>query len=191
MKALLALALLVPCLALAAASATQAWPIDPARSEAQFSVRKFWVAHARGTFPAVRGTLLRTTGSDGGDRGEVDADLDVATLRMNAVGDREFALGPGLFDASRFPHIRFHSDPFPLANLATGGPLRGRLLLHGETRAVTLSLLPSDCPRTPLACVIRVRGTLSRSNFGMREHRALLGDAVRLDLRVFLRPPAD
>jgi polyisoprenoid-binding protein YceI len=63
------------------------------------------------------------------------------------------------------------------------------LTLHGEHHPVTLLLQPSACPRQPLACVIRVRGTISRLRFGMRDWRGVLSSSVALDLRISLREP--
>lgn len=193
MKAALALALLLlPCLALAAvpATGTRTWPIDPAQSLAQFSVRKFWFAHERGTFPDLRGSLRRFDTHVGVDLAEVEATLDVADLQMDDASDREHALGANFFDVARFPVIRFSSDPFPLGELAGGGTLHGLLTLHGERHPVAFALLPSDCPRQPLECVIRLRGTISRSLFGMRMWRGVLSDKVDLDLRIRLAPAA-
>lgn len=192
MKAALALALLLPCLALAAAPAseTRTWPIDPAQSLAQFSVRKFWFAHERGTFPNMRGNLRGIDSAAGLDLAEVEATLDVADLQMDDADDREHALGGNFFDAARFPVVRFNSDPFPLVELAGGGNLHGLLTLHGERHPVAFALLPSDCPRQPLECMIRLRGTISRSLFGMRMWRGVLSDKVELDLRIRLAPQA-
>lgn len=189
MKAALALALLLlPAFGIAHASeAAQTLTIDPAQSQVQFSVRKFWFAHVRGTFPALAGTLHRIDTHIGADLARVDADLAVAGLQMEDAGDRERALGAGFFDATQFPAIHFDSDPFPMNELVAGGMLRGILSLHGEHHPVTLALQPSDCPRQPLQCVIRVRGTISRSSFGMRGWRGVLSDKVELDLRIVLR----
>lgn len=189
MRACFIAVLLLPYLAAAAASepATRTWPIDPAQSSVQFSVRKFWFAHVRGTFPALQGTLQRVDTRLGVDLAEVDATLAVAGLEMDATGEREHALGPGFFDAARFAAVHFDSEPFPLAELVGGGSLRGELALHGVRRAVEFELLPSDCPRQPLACAIRVRGSISRSAFGMRKWRGVLSDKVELDLRIVLR----
>lgn len=179
--------LLLPGPAAAAADATQTWPIDPAQSQVQFSVREFLFAHVRGTFPELSGTLRRIDTRAGAAAVQVDATLDVAGLQMDDAHDRAHALGPGFFDAARFPAIRFESDPFPLDETASGGTLGGLLTLHGERHPVTMKVLPSDCPRQPLACVIRVRGTISRSAFGMRAWRGVLSDKVELDLRIVLR----
>ncbi|MGH8183449.1 MAG: YceI family protein [Rhodanobacteraceae bacterium] len=189
MRAWLALAwLLLPGLAAAAPTPpAQSWPIDPAQSQVQFGVRKFWFAHGRGTFPALSGTLRRIDTQLGADLGEVDADIDVAALRMDDANDRARALGADFFDAAQFSTIRFDSDPFPLAELVSGGVLRGMLALHGERRPVTLTLQPSNCPRQPLECVIRARGAISRSAFGMHGWRGVLSDKVTLDLRIRLK----
>lgn len=176
--------------ALAPATAPGRWAIDPARSQVQFSVRKFWIIPVRGSFPSVAGSLRRVDAAAGGDLVEVGAAVAVGDLRMHDRGERAHALGPGFFDAQRYPSISFDSEPFPIGELASGGPLRGMLALHGERRAVTLTLAPSACPRQPLACVIRVTGPISRSAFGMRGVRGVVSDTVRLDLRINLEAAA-
>jgi polyisoprenoid-binding protein YceI len=193
LKTALALALLLlPAFAPAHAADTgQTWTIAPAQSQVQFQVRKFWFAHVRGTFPALSGTLRRIDTHIGADLARVDADLAVGGLEMDDADDRARALGDGFFDAERFPAIHFDSDPFPMEELVAGGVLRGMLSLHGERQPVTLALQPSDCPRQPLQCVIHVRGTISRSAFGMRGWRGVLSDKVELDLRIVLRAAAD
>lgn len=171
-------------------SSAHTWSIDAARSQAQFSVRKLLFAHVRGTFPGLSGTLRRIDTHIGADLVQVDATLEVAGLEMDDAEDRTHALGSNFFDAAQFPVIRFDSDPFPLDELASGGTLRGLLTLHGERHPATLALLPSDCPRQPLACVIRVRGTIARSSFGMGAWRGVLSNKVELDLRISLDEPA-
>lgn len=166
------------------------WPIDPAQSQVQFSVRAFWFARVRGIFPELAGTLRETAATDGDGFARVDARLAVAGLRMRDAGERGRALGPGFFDAARFAAIGFDSAPFPLAELAAGGSLPGTLDLRGQRRAVTLTLLPSDCPRQPTGCAIRLRGTISRAAFGMRGWRGILSDPVALELQIVLRPVA-
>lgn len=184
-RALALLLCLSPTLAVATESPRR--PIDPARSQATFSVRKLWFAHARGTFPNLRGTVRRIE-ADGNPCVEVDANVAVAGLVMGNVKDRARALGAAFFDAARFATIRFASAPLPVAELATGGRLRGTLLLHGVRRKVVFQLRPSTCPRRPLACAIHVDGTLSRRAFGMDARRALVGNKVTLTLRIVLAP---
>lgn len=165
---------------------SRTWSIDPAQSQAQFNVRKLLFAHVRGTFPGLTGTLRRIDTHIGADLAQVHATLEVAGLQMDDADDRARALGAGFFDAAQFPVIRFDSDPFPLAELADGGMLHGLLTLHGQRHPVALAVPPSDCPRQPLACVIRVQGSISRSAFGMGRYRGVLSDTVELDLRIVL-----
>lgn len=188
-KAPLALALLLlPAFGIAHASEiAQTWTIDSTQSQVQFAARKFWFARVRGTFPALSGTLHRIDTHIGADLGRVDADLAITGLQMDDADDRERALGAGFFDATQFPFIHFDSDPFPMSELVAGGVLRGILTLHGERHPVTLALQPSDCPRQPLQCVIRVHGTISRFAFGVHGWRGVLSDKVQLDLRIVLR----
>lgn len=187
MKRLLALALLLSGLASAQAATQATWSIDPAQSQVTFSVRKFWFVHVRGTFPALSGTLHRMDTRLGVNLGQVDAALDAAGLHMDDADALARALGPGFFDAAQYPRVSFASEAFPLDELVSGGALRGTLMLHGESHPVTLALQPSACPREPLTCVIRVRGAISRSAFGMRDMRAVLSDKVELELEIFLR----
>ncbi|HEX7370355.1 MAG TPA: YceI family protein, partial [Rhodanobacteraceae bacterium] len=130
--------------AVAAAPATSSWPIDAMQSQVQFSVRKFWFAHVKGTFPGLSGRLRRIDTHIGADLAQVDAEVAVAGLRMDDAGDRERALGEGFFDAAQFPVIRFESDPFPLGELTSGGILRGMLTLRGQQHPVKLALQASD-----------------------------------------------
>lgn len=180
------LALLWPVIAAATLPTTRAWPIDPAHSHARFTVRKFWITHAVGTFPSLSGTLHAITNPNGVERVRVDAALPVASLEMEDRGERAVALGPDFFNAGKFPTIRFDSDPFPMQELAAGGTLYGTLMLHGEQVPVTLKLRPSVCPQRPLTCPIRVRGTILRSAFGMRSLRGVLSNSVRLDLTILV-----
>lgn len=186
LSAALALLLALTAPAAPAVGNSQSWPIDAQQSQVQFKVREFWFARIRGTFPELTGTVRRIDTPSGSDLVEVSAELDVAKLRMDDARQRERALGNGFFDGARYPTMRFDSDPFPLATLRDGGELHGMLSLHGERQPVQLELDPSDCPRQPLECVIRLHGKVARTHFGMRGWRGILSDKVELDLRIRL-----
>ena len=71
--------------------------------------------------------------------------------------------------------------------LEKGGDLQGTLTLRGITRTAHFELLPSRCPlHEPQQCVISVRGTIQRSDFGMSGHRAALSDKVELGMSISL-----
>ncbi len=171
---------------LVAAAPARTWHIDAAQSQVSFTVSKFWFARVRGTFPGLSGTLSADFAPDA-RLGRVTASVQVDALEMDDSDDRARALGPDFFDVVRYPEVRFVSAPFPLAELARGGPLPGLLTLHGIERRVVLVLQPSTCPGEPLYCVIRVRGAVARRDFGMHTLRGILGEKVKLDLRILLQ----
>lgn len=111
---------------------------------------------------------------------------------MDSAGARRSVLSPEFFDARRYPTIHFLSDPIPMARLASGGVLNGRLSLRGVTRTVRFELLPASCTTlTARGCLIEARGLISRSAFGMTSHRATLSDQVQLGLLIALEPALD
>jgi polyisoprenoid-binding protein YceI len=184
---LLALALVL-CRAAGAATPAATLRIDTARSHAEFDVRLLWLRQIHGRFDRIRGTLTWTPAAD---TGVVEAWIDVNSVHMPEVRYEHWLLAPEFFDAARYPRNLFDSAPVPLAHLARGGPLHGRLTMRGVTRPVDFRMLPSTCPHPRAApCIIRVLGTVRRSRFGMRGHRAALSDRVQLGLVIVLEPVA-
>lgn len=180
------LALLLACLALAA---PPAWPaeyrIDTGRSHAGFNVRLLWLRTISGRFTQIAGEVaLRPDGT-----ATVDARIGVDSVIMPSSWMRRWVLAEEFFDAARYPTIHFVSTPVPIAMLAAGGAIDGELTLRGVTRPVHFELRPAACPPIGAkACAIEVRGHVSRSAFGMNEHRASLSDTVHLSLTVTLAP---
>ncbi len=160
------------------------WPIDSSRSRAHFSVRTLWFTHERGEFSGVYGELR----SVDAQHDTVDAWIDTGSLQMDDEDALKEARGPGFFDVTEYPHIHFSSGRFPVEALRDGGTLDGTLELHGLRRDARFELEPSSCPAQPLACPVRVTGTVSRSAFGMRALRGWLSDRVLLEMNILLGP---
>jgi polyisoprenoid-binding protein YceI len=158
--------------------------IDPARSHADFGVRLFWLSQINGRFEQIDGDV---TLSSLHDTAVVDAHIAVESIHMGSERIRRWVLAPDFFDASRFPSIHFISDPISLAMLEKGGNLDGTLTLRGVTKPARFEVLPSHCPLdTPQQCVISVRGTIQRSDFGMSNHRTAISDQVQLGMMISL-----
>lgn len=168
-----------------------AWPahaadyrIDPARSHADFGVRLLWLSQIMGRFEEIDGDV---TLSSLHDTAVVDAHITVDSIQMSSDRIRRWVLAPEFFDASHYPSIHFVSAPISLAMLEKGGSLEGTLTLRGVTRPAHFELLPSRCPlHEPQECVISVRGTIQRSDFGMSGHRTAVSDRVDLGMRISL-----
>jgi polyisoprenoid-binding protein YceI len=175
----MALALAAP-----AALATD-FRIDENRSYADFEVRLLWLHKVDGRFTHIAGEVRVSPQR----LATVDVRIVLNSVVMDSSRFRRWVLAPEFFDAERYPVAHFLSDPVPLARLAAGGQLDGRLELRGVERPLRLQLLPTRCARLNASgCVIEARGAVSRSDFGMSSHRATLSDQVQLDLAITLDP---
>ena len=158
--------------------------IDPARSHAAFGVRLLWLTQVSGRFEQIDGDV---TLSSLHDTAVVDAHIAVDSIQMSSDRFRRWVLAPEFFDVAHYPAIHFVSDPISLATLEKGGDLGGTLTLRGITRPAHFELLPSTCPLSaPQECVIVVRGTIQRSDFGMNGHRTAVSDRVDLGMSISL-----
>lgn len=158
--------------------------IDSTRSHADFGVRLFWLSQIKGRFGQIDGDV---TLSSLHDTAIVDAHITVDSIQMNSDRIRRWVLTKEFFDAANYPSIHFVSEPISLAMLEKGGGLDGTLTLRGVTHPAHFELLPSVCPlASPQQCVIAVRGTIQRSDFGMSTHRTAISDQVELGMMISL-----
>lgn len=161
--------------------------IDPEHSHADFGVKLFWLSQISGRFQQIDGDV---TLSALHDTAVVDAHISVDSIKMGSDRIRRWVLAPDFFDASRFPSIHFVSEPITLAMLEKGGDLDGTLTLRGITKPAHFEVLPSPCPLdAPQQCVISVRGSIQRSDFGMSSHRTAISDQVQLGMMISLDYP--
>jgi len=157
--------------------------INPARSNAQFGVQLLWLQTISGRFSQIAGEVtLNASGL-----ATVDARITTDSIQMHSARLRRWVLAPDFFDAGHYPTIHFLSQPITFSTLSTGGPMDGQLTLRGVTRTVHFELRPSQCaPAAEETCVIKARGLVSRSEFGMDQHRTALSDQVQLGLIIAL-----
>lgn len=171
-------------MAKAAAAGTTRETVDPAASSAAFEVSLRVTGPVPGRFRSIEGELLEDERGRWRVQVRVDArglELDGPAWMLRSTRSSKF------LDVDAHPEIRFRSAPFPRALLASGGALKGRLELRGETREVVFTLLPAGCDRPGRDCDIVVRGEVSRRAFGMTSQRVWVRDEVGFDFRVRLR----
>ncbi|HEV2540607.1 MAG TPA: YceI family protein [Frateuria sp.] len=174
-------AALVALLALAPAvyaAPSHRWRIESPPSHVDFGVRLLWLHTIHGRFERLDGAIEPL----GDGRVVVDARVAVDSLSMDSQHLRRWVLAEEFFDAARYPTLRFVSAPVPRTALDDGGALEGQLTLRGITRPMRFELLPARC--TADACTIEAHGRLTRSEFGMAGHRAVLSDLVELALSI-------
>lgn len=172
----------VACCAGAATAGAQ--EIDPQRSRMEFELRTRWGQRVEGAFTRHQGTVHAL--ADG--RHQVQLTLSAAALE---VADSPYytlmARGPQFFDAARYPYIDFLSEPHRPALVHDGGPLRGKLTLHGVTRTESFILLPAECARPGWDCDVVATGIIDRTDYGLSGYRLALADRVRFTMRVRLK----
>jgi polyisoprenoid-binding protein YceI len=111
------------------------WNIDPAHSEAQFTVRHMMISRVRGHFGKISGTIEL----DAHDlrQSNVEVTIDVSSIDTREPQRDAHLRSADFLDADTFPTITFKSRRvMPQA----GGRLTiaGDLTIHGVTREVTL-----------------------------------------------------
>lgn len=168
-----------------AAWAACAQDFDHARSRIGFELQTRWGQRLEGVFPDFNGDVEVLP--DGRHRVNI-------TLRTGSVeivdhpNYTSFSRGDGFFAATRYPQVRFVSDPYPVALLRTGGALHGVLEMHGVRRRQSFQIAPapSDCARPAYDCDLRVDGSVRRADYGIDAWQVAVRDRVRFLLRVRL-----
>lgn len=166
-----------------AAWAAFAQDFDHARSRIGFELQTRWGQRLQGAFPRYDGAVQVLP--DG--RHRVQVALQAASVEI--VGHpayTRFSRGDGFFAATRYPWVRFESDPYPVSLLRTGGDLQGVLDMRGVRRRETFHVAPAQCARPAHDCAVEVSGTVQRSDYAMATWGIVLRDQVRFELYVRL-----
>lgn len=162
------------------------WPgaaqtFDPDHTGFGFELRTRWSQRVTGVFPRYQGEVIRTAG------GLRQVRIRLATDAVEVVGSPRYtaiARGEGFFDAARYPLIEFVSEPYGDTLLHDGGPLRGRLSIHGITRTETFVMRPTACARPGIDCDVVAQGSVRREDYGLDSWLFALRNEVRFNMRV-------
>jgi polyisoprenoid-binding protein YceI len=185
-----ALALLIAAGAGLAQAQTSTWKIDPAHSEADFSIRHMGISNVHGHFGGVNGTLIL----DEKDlaKSTVNATIDTSTVDTGTAQRDTHLKSPDFFDVAKYPTMTFVSKKLT----EEGGvkKLTGDLTLHGVTKSVTLDLEgPSKEQADPYGKTRRAFSattTIHRQDFGLvwgknlASGDAVIGDDVKVELDI-------
>jgi polyisoprenoid-binding protein YceI len=165
------------------------WTLDPGHTHIGFSVPHMVVSEVEGQFKNFSGKVLL----DEKDltKSQLEFKVLVASLDTNNVDRDKHVIGPDFFDAPKFPEITFKSNR--ISKSSKGYKIAGELTVHGVTKPVTLDATLSDAVTSPWGKQVRacrLRGSVSRSDFGMVWNKSLdkggvlVGDTVTLDLKL-------
>jgi polyisoprenoid-binding protein YceI len=176
-----------------AASAAQAWDIDPSHSSANFKVRHLMVSHVRGELGPVAGTVW----IDDQDitRSRLDVSIDARKIATRDDKRDEHLRSADFLDVANHPTVTFKSTR---VERAAGDDLRvtGDLTIHGTTRPVTLTV-ESLAPAVTDPWGNTKRGATAHAkihrkdwglawNVGLEAGGVLVGEEVAIEIEVEL-----
>ncbi|MBV8867023.1 MAG: YceI family protein [Acidobacteriaceae bacterium] len=167
------------------------YAIDPAHSNLQFSVRHLMVSNVRGTFTGVHGTVTYDPANP--TRAEVEASVDVNTIRTGDEKRDGHLKSPDFFNAAEFPEMQFRSTRIEKTGEGEFS-VTGDLTIHGVTKPVTLKAEEvSEETKDPFGAIrigASAKTKIKRSDFGLTWNAALetggvmIGDEVKLDFEL-------
>jgi polyisoprenoid-binding protein YceI len=181
-----------------AVMADDKWAIDPAHSDAHFSVKHLMISNVQGDFGHISGTA----NFDGEHFGKasVEATIPIADINTREPKRDEHLKSPEFFDVQKYPSMTFKSKKI---TSAPGGDFKmvGDLTLHGVTKEVVLTGKLSGKPIKDPFGKIRIGAEAStkinRKDFGISFQQALdnggamIGDDVAVTLDVELIKQSD
>ena len=164
---------------------TGTWAVDPAHSSVEFRVKHMMISTVRGHFGEFEGTIVAAPEYRDS---KVHGTIQAASIDTNEARRDEHLRSADFFDVENHPTIEFGSTRIEHAGR---GDYRvaGDLTMHGETQPVTLDVTVHGVTRDGQGqerVGLEARGTLNRSDFGLRWQQALetggvlVGDEVRI-----------
>lgn len=155
-------------LALTASVAQAAnYKIDSAHTNARFEIDHFNTSSNVGGIYGLEGTLQ----FDAAKRtGKIDVKLPIANLQTGSSHFTEHLKSADLFNAEKFPEMRFQSTQFVFSGKKVKS-VKGQLTLLGKTHPVTLKATKFNCYQSPMlkteVCGGDFTATIDRSKWGM------------------------
>jgi polyisoprenoid-binding protein YceI len=154
------------------------WQVDPAHSSAAFEVRHMMIATVRGQFREFEGNL--EAADDDPSHSRAWGKAYVASIDTGNPDRDAHLRGPDFFDAERYPEITYESTR---VEHIEGGTYKitGELTIRGVTREVETKAQIEGAGEDPWGnerVGVSVRGTINRTDFGLRWNQQLGGGKV-------------
>jgi len=166
------------------------WIIDPDHSVAAFKVRHLMVAHVRGQFNRLSGSVYFDSAEP--TTFTLEVQVDTEGIYTGIVKRDEHLKSPDFLNVAANQRITFKSSGFE--GTIKGGKLSGDLTIHGVTRPVTLDLKISGPAQVPdelgggTTLGLTASTTIDREKFNMNwnvplaDGGLMVGREVQIDL---------
>jgi len=167
------------------------YSIDPAHSNAQFTVRHMMISNVRGGFRSVTGMIGYDP--DNATESTVEATIDASTISTLDEQRDTHLKSADFLDVEHYPAITFKSRK---VDAAGPGELKvtGDLTIHGVTREVVLHVEgPTPEHKDPFGNIrigLSASTRIKRSDFGLTWNAALetggflVGDELKIDIDI-------
>ncbi len=155
-----------------------AWEIDPAHSEAMFSVKHAMITTVRGHFNVISGHLHIDEQNPANS--SVDAQADASSVNTRDERRDGHLKSPDFFDVAKYPTITFKSSKVE----HVGGndyKVTGDLTMHGVTKQVTLNAEYGGQGKDAYGMQragVSVKGKINREDWGLTWNAALEAGGV-------------
>lgn len=167
------------------------YTIDPAHSNAQFTVRHMMISNVRGGFRSVTGTLAYDSGKVSDST--VEATIDAASINTGDEQRDGHLKSADFLDVQQFPTITFKSKKVESAG-SDELKVTGDLTIHGVTKQVVLQVEgPTPENKDPFGNVrigLSATTKIKRSDFGLTWNATLetggilVGDDLKIEIDV-------
>ena len=166
-KSLLGLAVAATLLSGVAQAQTATYNLDPTHTFVTFEIGHFGTTTNRGRFDKKEGSVQL---DKAGKAGKVEVTIDTTSINTGTPGFDKHLQSAELFDAAKYPTIKFVSDKF-IFNGDKVAEIVGNLTLLGKTQTVTLKANQFNCYMSPMVkrevCGGDFETTIDRTAFGM------------------------
>jgi polyisoprenoid-binding protein YceI len=188
---------LAAVLSLPASAATSTWQVDPAHSEALFSIRHLTISTVRGGFSKIKGTI--SFDDKDPSKSVVDVAIDMSTVDTREPKRDDDLRSDKFFDVTKYPTMTFKSTK---VEQVSAGKLKvtGDLTLHGVTKEVVLDVegpsAPIKDPWGNQRAAASATTKINRQDFGVKWNKTIdnggvmLGDEVSITIDVEMIQPA-
>jgi polyisoprenoid-binding protein YceI len=144
------------------------WIIDSDHSCAAFAIRHMMIAHVRGQFNRIKGTIQFDSAQKSNSSVEVEIDVSSVTTGIRKRDDH--LLTADFFDRPKFPSITFKSKQVEFMD-NNRAKITGDLTLHGVTRQVVFDAEYAGPVKSPFGGEVTMGFTAStkinREDYGM------------------------
>jgi polyisoprenoid-binding protein YceI len=169
------------------------WIVDPDHSVAAFSVVHMMIAHVRGQFNKISGTINFDPRNI--NNSSVELVIDVASIYTGIRKRDDHLRSPDFFDVDKFPVISFNSTHIDAAD-GKRVHVTGELRMHGKIGRITVPAVFSGPVKDPLgdgsSMGFSASIVLNREDYDMTWNQPMdNGSMVSLEVEILVDLEAD